>query len=97
MIMMENHLLIKIEDKLKGSGIAIPEDTKERMMEEAALSNQGEVAFIGDECKYVKIGDYVHYKNFIGNRVDDESLSKDGTYVVVAENDILAIRDRKKK
>lgn len=80
-------VLVKL-DKVINDKIIVPDSTKEK---EIMMATKGTVVSIGPECKEVKVGDFVHYNNFVGNEIKDETLD-DGIYVVVAEKDILCRR-----
>ena len=90
---LEDRVLIKpIEPETKtDSGIYLPESAKEKPMQGKVIATgPGKLLDSGKRGKMsVKRGDTVFYGKYSGTEVE----VNDETYVIVRENDILAIVD----
>ena len=84
----ENHLLIEVgvQDMSK-KGIHL---TPESVEAEARKATYGQVVEAGPKAT-IKIGEFVLYKQYVGNELKHSSLDSKKHYIVVAEDDILAI------
>lgn len=76
-------ILVKLEPKK--TELVIPDSMSDKLISEAT---KGEAVSVGPECKEVKVGDMVHYNNYVGNEIKDEDL-KGGIFIIVQERDIL--------
>lgn len=84
--MLRNTVLVKLEIKNKDGGIYLPEIVKD---EQKINATTGQAVSVGPEAKVVKEGDFVFYKNYVGNILEHETLPKGETLVVVSEDDIV--------
>lgn len=64
-------------------GIIIPETSREKAM-------NGEVVSMGNDCKYVEIGQKVMFRKYAGT---DVTFSDDEQYLIIAEGDVLGIME----
>lgn len=90
--MINNHVLIKVPKRTQIGGIAMP-----REYTEVNIASAGTVAAIGPKCEYVKVGDFVYYKNMVGHRIEDDSLPDDFHFIVVAEADLIGYFSKKEE
>lgn len=84
--MLHDHILVRVIIDQHDSPIALPPELME-MKKASATTGIAEV--VGPECKWVKKGDFVFYKQYVGNPLDHESLDKASAHIVVSEHDIL--------
>lgn len=84
-------VLVQIEDTAKKAGLVIPDSA---IMTPANLSTTGVAFSVGPDCKSVKEKDIVHYLNYVGNAIKDDSLPRNYSYIIVSEKDILCTQSR---
>lgn len=84
--MLHDHILVRVVIESEQSGIALP---KSMLDERKLTATTGIAAAVGPECKWVKEGDFVFYKQFVGNILEHETLPEGAAHVVVSEHDIL--------
>ena len=82
--------VIPIRDPDRVGLIYIPEQAKSRV-------DQGVVKYVGPECKFVKVGDYVTFSGYSGtllNIADPERPNDPGeTLIILGEDFIYAVLD----
>lgn len=87
--LFKNRLLVEVKRKEKtDEGIHLTRDSVERAMREATSGN---VVLTGPDVEVAKKGDIVCYKQYVGNELVHNALPKANHYIVVAEDDLLAI------
>ena len=69
--------------EMSPGGIIIPEQARPRI-------NQGLVKYIGPDCKYVKVGDYVTFSAYTGTLFD---LEGEGLIIILDEDTVTAVID----
>lgn len=86
--MLHDNVLIEIpiETKTK-EGVYLPEGVASDR-----LASYGKAVAVGKDCKQVKEGDYCFMKSYVGNVLENDSLSKKNVYTVISEKDIMAIK-----
>lgn len=92
--MTSNLILVEVSTKVEGEGgdIALPSEIlQEKRLEKQSTATTGIASVVGPDCESVEQGDFVFYKQFVGNILDHESLDNDEhkAYIVVSEKDIL--------
>jgi len=77
-----NRVVIKQDDaeSQTSTGLLFPDNGKEKPL-------SGKVVACGDKCQYVKVGDSVLYKKYVGTEIDLNSVE----HVIMTEDDVLAI------
>ena len=73
-----------VKDSLKSGLLVLPETSEAEIRK---VSNTGTVIGIGQECKYVKVGEKVLYARFSFEKVEDCTNS----LILVNEDDIHAV------
>lgn len=92
--MLRNNVLVKVEvEERTEGGVYKPASVQER---EKVDSTEGIVVACGKDVEECQVGDHVAYKSYIGNEIKDPSLDKKYEFVIVSENDVLAIFNHEK-
>lgn len=82
--------IIPIRDPDKIGSLYVPDIAKER-------SDQGIVKYIGPDCKYVKIGDYVAYSAYSGTLFNIQDPERPNEIVedviIMDEESVVAVMD----
>lgn len=86
--MLENMILVNVVVDSEENGISLPEELVQQRRMSATV---GIAEIVGPECKYVKKGDFIFYKQYVGNALEHEQLDKNSMHIVVSENDVLGI------
>jgi len=87
--LLKKCLLIQLNaSEVTREGIHLTPESAERAAREATY---GRVVIVGPDAKTVKVGDFVLYKQYVGNELKHSLLPKDFRYIVVSEDDLLAI------
>ena len=90
--LQKNHLLIELDTRnVTKAGVHLTPESAER---EAREATYGKVVVIGPKAEFVKEDDFVLYKKYVGNELKHYLLNKDNRYVVVSEDDVLAVVPR---
>lgn len=91
---LKNHLLVKIDKRSKTeAGLYM---TEESAIAAAREATYGEVVEVGPSAS-IKKGEFVLYKQYVGNELKHSTLDENFHYIVVSEDDILAVVPEEKK
>lgn len=89
MKMLRDCILVEIQKEVKTKhGIHLPTQSVEDV---ARIASIGVAKDAGPDCSFVKKGDKVFFKSYVGNWIDHEDFSKASLWVVVSENDVIGI------
>ena len=86
MKVLHDLVLIKPE-KEEESAIVKPKDSKKEPQE-------GTVIEIGEDTRFVKVGDEVIYRRWSGDLVEDDK-DKTRSFIIIKEEDVLIIKEDK--
>lgn len=85
LIPLFDKILIKRPEEFSKTegGLIIPETSREKAM-------NGEVISIGNDVKYVELGDTVMFRKYAGT---DVTFSDDEQYLIISEQDVLGVME----
>ncbi len=87
--MLRDNVLIRVEKREQtDKGIYLPSDIVDKQ-----VATTGWAEEVGPDCKIVKKGDYLFFKEMVGHLIDHQVLDDSCFHLVVSENDIVGVMD----
>ena len=81
-----DRVLVKRDSKVETSHLMIPDKVKK-------APRTGVILSVGDEVKYVKVGDHIVFNEYAGQYLEPTQDLIESDFIVMREDEVLAIED----